>query len=56
MFQCIYEVMTCCHKLEKVVLTLRNGCPNNLLQQNRYLTAIKAIDPDVLELDYEDSD
>jgi hypothetical protein len=40
--------MTCCHKLEKVVFTL-TSTHLDLVEKNRYMAAIKVIDPDVIQ-------
>jgi len=46
--QCYYELLTCCHTLKKIYVILPAGLLQ-LAQGNRYLAAIKAIDPDAVE-------
>jgi hypothetical protein len=40
--------MTCCHKLEKVVITFTSTQLYET-QENPYLAAIKVIDPDIIK-------
>jgi hypothetical protein len=46
--QCFYELLTSYHTLKKIDVTLSDGLLEPA-QDNRYLTAIKAIDPDAIE-------
>jgi hypothetical protein len=48
-YQSFYELLTCCHKVDKVVIMLPTGHLQKA-QENRYLAAIKAIDPDVIKI------
>lgn len=49
-FQFFFELLTCCHNLEKVVITLPSDERYKPAKENRYLATIQAIDPDVIEI------
>jgi hypothetical protein len=50
-FQCFYELVSNCHKLEKIIICVRGKGPK-LAYENHYLPAIKAIKPDVFDFFY----
>jgi hypothetical protein len=47
-YQCIYDLLTCCHNVKKIAVPLRFE-HLKLVQESRYLAIIKAIDPDIIE-------